>query len=157
MALPDQARVWGFREASLGLSMAMKGTTKSLSFVEDTAVAARGAARLHRRVPRDDSPQRFVLRRLRACLGRLPARQAGREHEDRGGVARFEAIATQSADLVLKYGGALSGEHGDGLVRGTVHGEDVRLGALPGVPDRQAHVRPERRLQSGQDRRLLRR
>ena len=34
------------------------------------------------------------------------------------GVARFEAIATQSADLVLKYGGALSGEHGDGLVRG---------------------------------------
>jgi hypothetical protein len=34
------------------------------------------------------------------------------------GVAKFEAIATQSADLVLKYGGALSGEHGDGLVRG---------------------------------------
>jgi NAD-dependent dihydropyrimidine dehydrogenase PreA subunit len=34
------------------------------------------------------------------------------------GVAKFEAIATGSADLVLKYGGALSGEHGDGLVRG---------------------------------------
>src|SRR5262249_39273398 len=34
------------------------------------------------------------------------------------GVARFQAIASDSADLVLKYGGALSGEHGDGLVRG---------------------------------------
>src|SRR5207248_2014300 len=33
------------------------------------------------------------------------------------GVRRFEAIADGVADLVLKYGGALSGEHGDGLVR----------------------------------------
>src|SRR5213076_1931746 len=35
----DQARIWSFREASLGLSMAMKGDDKSVSFVEDTAVA----------------------------------------------------------------------------------------------------------------------
>jgi len=35
----DQQRIWSFREASLGLSMAMKGDAKSLSFVEDTAVA----------------------------------------------------------------------------------------------------------------------
>ncbi len=30
---------------------------------------------------------------------------------------KFEAIAEEVSDLVLKYGGALSGEHGDGLVR----------------------------------------
>ena len=30
---------------------------------------------------------------------------------------RFEAIANDVADLVLEFGGALSGEHGDGLVR----------------------------------------
>jgi Fe-S oxidoreductase len=34
------------------------------------------------------------------------------------GVQRFEAIATEVADLVLEFGGALSGEHGDGIVRG---------------------------------------
>ena len=34
-----QAKVWSLREAALGLSMAMKGDAKSLSFVEDTAVA----------------------------------------------------------------------------------------------------------------------
>ena len=34
------------------------------------------------------------------------------------GVRRFEAIANDIADLVLEFGGALSGEHGDGLVRG---------------------------------------
>jgi len=33
-----QARIWGLREASLGLSMSMKDDNKSLSFVEDTAV-----------------------------------------------------------------------------------------------------------------------
>ena len=33
------------------------------------------------------------------------------------GVAKFARIAEQIADLVLEFGGALSGEHGDGLVR----------------------------------------
>jgi Fe-S oxidoreductase len=33
------------------------------------------------------------------------------------GVRQFESIAAEVADLVLRYGGALSGEHGDGLVR----------------------------------------
>jgi hypothetical protein len=36
---PAQARIWSLREAGLGLSMAMKDDAKSLSFVEDTAVA----------------------------------------------------------------------------------------------------------------------
>ena len=51
------------------------------------------------------------------------------------GVRRFEAIANDVADLVLEFGGALSGEHGDGLVRGPFIGEDVRPGALRRVPD----------------------
>ena len=34
----SQAAIWSLREAALGLSMAMKGDAKSLSFVEDTAV-----------------------------------------------------------------------------------------------------------------------
>ena len=33
------------------------------------------------------------------------------------GVRKFESVANQVADLVLEFGGALSGEHGDGLVR----------------------------------------
>ena len=34
------------------------------------------------------------------------------------GVAKFESLAKAVANLVLEFGGALSGEHGDGLVRG---------------------------------------
>ena len=39
-----QARIWQLRQSSLGLSMAMKGDAKSVSFVEDTAVAPEAAA-----------------------------------------------------------------------------------------------------------------
>ena len=37
--LATQGRIWSLREAALGLSMAMREESKSLSFVEDTAVA----------------------------------------------------------------------------------------------------------------------
>ena len=37
--LAAQGRIWSLREAALGLSMAMREDAKSLSFVEDTAVA----------------------------------------------------------------------------------------------------------------------
>ena len=33
------------------------------------------------------------------------------------GIRTFESIASDIADLVLEFGGALSGEHGDGLIR----------------------------------------
>ena len=79
---------------------------------------AGAAARLHRAVPRDRPQPRHDGRRLRARVGRLPARAAGRQPEDRGGRAHSSRRSPRdSADLVLEFGGALSGEHGDGLVR----------------------------------------
>jgi len=118
LPLTEQARVWGFREASLGLSMAMKGDEKSLSFVEDTAVKPE--------VLRDYIDEFLaMIRRNGSSSGVYAHASVGCLHvrpvvnmKTAEGVAKFEAIATQSADLVLKYGGALSGEHGDGLVRG---------------------------------------
>ena len=69
----------------------------------------------------DRRAPRHHRRRLRARLGRLPARAAGGQPEDRRrACAQFEAIANDVADLVLEFGGALSGEHGDGLVRSAV-------------------------------------
>src|SRR3954469_7972235 len=114
----DQARIWSFREASLGLSMAMKGDDKSLSFVEDTAVAPE---RLR------DYIERFlqIVRDHRTVAGVYAHASVGCLHvrpvvnlKTTGGVKTFESIANAIADLVLEFGGALSGEHGDGLVRG---------------------------------------
>jgi len=118
MPLADQARVWSFREMSLGLSMAMKGDEKSLSFVEDTAVKPEVLREyideFLAMIRRNGSSSGVYAHASVGCLHVRPVVNMKTEE----GVARFVAIATQSADLVLKYGGALSGEHGDGLVRG---------------------------------------
>jgi FAD/FMN-containing dehydrogenase/Fe-S oxidoreductase len=112
-----QAAIWSLREAALGLSMAMKGDAKSLSFVEDTAVAPEKL--------RDYIDDFLAMVRkhgtnagvyAHASVGCLHVRPVVNMKTE-AGVRQFEAIATASADLVLKYGGALSGEHGDGLVR----------------------------------------
>ena len=115
--LAAQARIWSLREAGLGLSMAMKDDAKSLSFVEDTAVAPE---RLR------DYIERFlaIVERHGTTAGVYAHASVGCLHvrpvvnmKTEAGVKRFEAIANDISDLVLEYGGALSGEHGDGLVR----------------------------------------
>jgi len=115
---PDQARIWSLREAALGLSMAMKGDAKSLSFVEDTAVAPEKLR---------DYIARFLdlIRGHGTSAGVYAHASVGCLHvrpvvnmKTADGVRKFEAIANDVADLVLQFGGALSGEHGDGMVRG---------------------------------------
>jgi Fe-S oxidoreductase/FAD/FMN-containing dehydrogenase len=118
IAPADQARVWSFREASLGLSMAMKGDGKSLSFVEDTAVAPeklRDYIERFLQIIRDHGTSAGVY--AHASVGCLHVRPVV-NLKTAEGVRQFESIANAIADLVLEFGGALSGEHGDGLVRG---------------------------------------
>ncbi|HUQ91658.1 MAG TPA: FAD-linked oxidase C-terminal domain-containing protein [Bryobacteraceae bacterium] len=114
---PAQARIWSLREAALGLSMAMKEDAKSISFVEDTAVAPE---RLR------DFIDRFlaVIHKHGTVAGVYAHASVGCLHvrpvvnmKTAEGVRKFEAIANDVSDLVLEFGGALSGEHGDGLVR----------------------------------------
>ena len=114
----DQARIWSLREASLGLSMAMKGDDKSISFVEDTAVAPEKLRdyieRFLRIVHRHGTSAGVYAHASVGCLHVRPVVNLKTEE----GVRRFEAIANDIADLVLEFGGSLSAEHGDGLVRG---------------------------------------
>ena len=112
-----QARVWKFRTMALGLSMAEKGDAKAISFVEDTAVAPE---HLHDYI---DEFQRIIARHqtkagiyAHASVGCLHVRPVINLKTEQG-VRIFKEIAEEVSDLVLKYGGALSGEHGDGLVR----------------------------------------
>jgi FAD/FMN-containing dehydrogenase/Fe-S oxidoreductase len=114
----DQARVWSFREAALGLSMAMKGDGKAVSFVEDTAVAPERLreyiAQFIQLVERHETIAGVYAHASVGCLHVRPVVDL----KTADGIAKFESIANQVADLVLEFGGALSGEHGDGLVRG---------------------------------------
>jgi FAD/FMN-containing dehydrogenase/Fe-S oxidoreductase len=112
-----QARIWSLREAALGLSMAMKEDAKSISFVEDTAVAPEKLR---------DFIERFlaIIRSNETTAGIYAHASVGCLHvrpvinlKTEQGIRKFEAIAQEVADLVLEFGGALSGEHGDGFVR----------------------------------------
>ena len=112
-----QSAIWSLREAALGLSMAMKGDAKSISFVEDTAVAPERLrdyiGQFLEMVRRHGTSAGVYAHASVGCLHVRPVVNLKTE----AGVRQFEAIASASADLVLAYGGALSGEHGDGLVR----------------------------------------
>jgi FAD/FMN-containing dehydrogenase/Fe-S oxidoreductase len=112
-----QQSIWKLRKAGLGLLLGMKGDRKPIAFVEDTAV---DPARLAAFVPRF----RDILSRHGAAAGYYGHCSVGCLHirplvnlkEDQG-VRQMEAIAREITDLVLEFGGALSGEHGDGRAR----------------------------------------
>jgi FAD/FMN-containing dehydrogenase/Fe-S oxidoreductase len=108
---------WKVRKAGLSLLMGMVGDAKPVAFVEDTAVSPD-------RLP--EFYDRFVQIMARhgthgACYGHA---DVGCLHirpvlnvKTRGGVAALREIAREVSDLVVEYGGAMSGEHGDGLAR----------------------------------------
>jgi FAD/FMN-containing dehydrogenase/Fe-S oxidoreductase len=112
-----QARIWKLRQAGLGLAMSETGDTKGIAYVEDTAVAA---DRLPEYIDRFDALVRengtTASYYAHASVGLLHIRPAINMKTVEG-VGQFERIAEQVADLVLEFGGALSAEHGDGLVR----------------------------------------
>jgi FAD/FMN-containing dehydrogenase/Fe-S oxidoreductase len=114
---PSQVRIWSLREAALGLSMAMKDDAKSISFVEDTAVPPEKLSEFIGRflgiVEGHGTSAGVYAHASVGCLHVRPVINMKSE----AGVRQFEAIASDVATLVLEYGGALSGEHGDGLVR----------------------------------------
>jgi FAD/FMN-containing dehydrogenase/Fe-S oxidoreductase len=115
--LSAQATIWGLRESALGLSMSTKTDAKAISFVEDTAVAPE---RLR------DYIERFlaIIKQHGTSAGIYAHASVGCLHvrpvvnlKTEQGVRTFAALANDVSDLVLEFGGALSGEHGDGLVR----------------------------------------
>ena len=113
-----QSRMWQMRQAGLGLLMSMLGDAKPVAFVEDTAVPPE---RLPNFVARFDAAIR--ARGLRA--GYYGHAAAGCLHirpivnvKDPDGLRETERLAEEIAELVVEFGGSLSGEHGDGIVRG---------------------------------------
>jgi Fe-S oxidoreductase len=113
----QQQSIWKFRKAGLGLLLGMKGERKPIAFVEDTAV---DPAKLSPFIARF----RQVLAKHGADAGYYGHCSVGCLHirplinlKEERGVLQMKAIAEEITDLVMEFGGALSGEHGDGLAR----------------------------------------
>ena len=117
--LAQQQRIWHLREAALGLSMAVKDDAKSISFVEDTAVAPEKLSEFIGRFLEIVRAHETTAGNLRACLRRMSARTSCGQHEKPRQASRSLNLSRRRWRIWFStlYGGALSGEHGDGLVR----------------------------------------
>ena len=117
MGEEEQANVWAVRRAGLGLMMNEPGAAKPLPFVEDTAVSPELLPQYVRRfeeiVRANGTTAGYYGHASVGCLHIRPLIDLKLQE----GVDRMVSIAAQVSDLVLEFGGAMSGEHGDGLVR----------------------------------------
>ncbi len=114
----DTKKVWNLRKAGLGLLSNIPGDAKAVAVIEDTAVAVED-------LPAFIADFNLILEKrnlhcvhyAHAATGELHLRPIIdlKTHE---GAQLFRTIATDIAHLVKQYKGSLSGEHGDGRLRG---------------------------------------
>ncbi len=113
----DQEKVWDVRKAGLGLMMNVPGDAKPLPFVEDCAVAPEHLPDFVRKfdeiVTSNGTQAGYYGHASVGCLHIRPLINL----KEQEGMDRMVSIAEEVGDLVLEYGGSMSGEHGDGLVR----------------------------------------
>lgn len=113
----EKTRVWETRKAGLGLLMGMKGDAKPIGFVEDAAVPIENLPEYVRRfdeiVTRHDTTASYYAHASVGLLHNRPIINLKSEAD----IQKMHSIAGEVRDLLLDLNGAMSGEHGDGLVR----------------------------------------
>lgn len=115
---PDTRRVLALRAAGFGVLSNVKGEKKPLEFVEDTAVdLADLPAYIRDFTELMAGFGQQTVYYAHAGAGELHLRPS-LNLKTAEGVRELRAIGEASARLVKKYQGSLSGEHGDGRVRG---------------------------------------
>lgn len=115
----DVNRVWELRRAGQGLMNNVEGDAKPREVVEDTAVAVED---LPAYIAEFDAMLKTkygvsTVYYAHAGAGELHTRPLFNLKTEEG-LRMFRGIATDVAILVKKYRGSLSGEHGDGRLRG---------------------------------------
>ncbi|MEO6915742.1 MAG: FAD-linked oxidase C-terminal domain-containing protein [Chitinophagaceae bacterium] len=120
---------WDIRKAGLGLLRNQKGDAQPVNLIEDCAV-------LPQDLPAYAGEVQELLARHKVQASYYAHAGQGELHiepminlKSNEGVKTFRAILEETVQLVKKYGGSLSGEHGDGRLRGefipAIFGEEV--------------------------------
>lgn len=115
----EEEKVWNLRKAGLGILNTIPGDEKPLAVIEDTAVAVADLPDYIREFGqklKDDYGLECV-HYAHAGSGEIHLRPILNLKTDQGNEL-FRQVATDIARLVKKYRGSLSGEHGDGRLRG---------------------------------------
>mgnify|MGYP006288097061 FL=1 len=115
---PEATKVWNLRKAGLGILSNMKGDAKPVSIIEDTAVNVEV-------LPDYMADFQKILDHYNLNCVFYAHIGSGELHlrpilnlKDPKDVEMFRTIGREIAHLVKKYNGSLSGEHGDGRLRG---------------------------------------
>ncbi|HPS63271.1 MAG TPA: FAD-linked oxidase C-terminal domain-containing protein [Bacteroidales bacterium] len=115
---PDVKKVWDLRKAGLGVLSNYPGDRKPVPVIEDTAVSPAV-------LPAYIADLKEMLKRLGLDCVYYAHIGSGELHlrpvlnlKDPADVELFHTVAYETARLVKKYNGSLSGEHGDGRLRG---------------------------------------
>ncbi len=114
----DTNYAWDVRKAGLGLLRNLPGDIQPVNLIEDCAVAPE-------ELPGYISDLQIILNRYRVNASYYAHAGAGELHVEpminlktAEGVQTFRGILKETVGLVKKYDGSLSGEHGDGRLRG---------------------------------------
>ncbi len=114
----DIGKVWNLRKAGLGLLSNVPGDKKPVPVIEDTAVDVNDLpAYIHDVGALLKKHNLYSVHYAHAGSGEIHLRPII-DLKQSEGVKLFRAIAEDTAALVKKYHGSLSGEHGDGRLRG---------------------------------------
>jgi len=109
--------VWALRRKGLGLMMGIKGEKKALSFIEDSAIPIPVLPEYIDQVLKICAKHNTeVSMYAHASVGVIHV-QPLLDLRDEQDIENLKRITDETFDLVVKYGGSWSGEHGDGLVR----------------------------------------
>jgi FAD/FMN-containing dehydrogenase/Fe-S oxidoreductase len=114
----DISKVWELRKAGLGILANMKGDPKPVAVIEDTAVHPEQLpaymAEIEEMLARHSKDAVFHAHIGSGELHLRPILDLKDPHD----VELFRQIGLDTARLIKKYRGSLSGEHGDGRLRG---------------------------------------
>jgi len=124
-----QAKFWKMRKAGLPILLSRTGDEKHWPFVEDTAVPAENLPEYVADIQElFDEYDTFASYYAHAGPGVLHIRPLLNLKAD-DGVDTMLEISDAVTDLVIEYGGSVSGEHGDGRARTTwnkkLYGEEI--------------------------------
>lgn len=109
--------LWNLRNAAVPLLLSVPGDRKPVAFIEDTAVAPEHlpeyVARFRAILKKHGTGGTFYGHASVGCLHIRPVLNLKDPHD----LTRMRQITEEITDLILEFGGSLSGEHGDGLAR----------------------------------------
>jgi FAD/FMN-containing dehydrogenase/Fe-S oxidoreductase len=149
LTAPAQADVWKVRKAGLGLLMGTRDERKPIAFIEDTAVDPAKLPEFLRRfqhiIEAHGTTAGYYGHASVGCLHIRPGINLKQQSE----VDKMMAMMREISDLVIEYGGCMSGEHGDGLARSWLNEKHFGATLYQAFKDVKRAFDPDNRMNPG--------